>query len=62
MESFLSLSMRLTTGSREFFKLKFCQAHQGVHVNAAQTSDRWPRAARSRRSASSRRALGHLLM
>eukprot|EP00972_Heterocapsa_arctica_P035051 5161566-Heterocapsa_arctica.AAC.1 len=62
MESALSSPIRLIAGSREFFKLKFCHAHQGVHVSAAQTSDRWPRAARSRRSASSRRALGHLLM
>eukprot|EP00972_Heterocapsa_arctica_P052334 7698195-Heterocapsa_arctica.AAC.1 len=42
--------------------LKFCHAHQGVHVSAAQTTDRWPCAARSHRSASSRCALDHLLM
>eukprot|EP00972_Heterocapsa_arctica_P101258 14926140-Heterocapsa_arctica.AAC.1 len=59
MESFLSRSMRLIADSCEFFKFKVCHTHQGVHVSAAQTSHRWPRAARSRNS---RRALGHLLM
>eukprot|EP00972_Heterocapsa_arctica_P111357 16393943-Heterocapsa_arctica.AAC.1 len=61
-EMIFSFSIRRSTISPEFFSLKFCQAHQGVHVSAAQTTERWLRAARSARSLSKRCALDHLLM
>eukprot|EP00972_Heterocapsa_arctica_P108118 15923086-Heterocapsa_arctica.AAC.1 len=45
-----------------FFSLKCCQAHQGVQVSAAQTTERWRCAAQSVKSSSRRCALDHLLM